>query len=52
MVIVYSAFAFGSNLSVAKNTNYNSGNLDYLSISLGAKSRYVLNINATTNTDG
>jgi hypothetical protein len=49
MVVVYSAFAFGTNISVANNTNYNSGSLDYLSISLGSKSRYAA---GTTNSDG
>lgn len=42
MTVVYSAFAFGTNISSARATNYlNSGvsSLDYLSISLGAKSR-------------
>ena len=41
MLLVYSLFAFGSNISVAKSTNYlnNTANIDYLSISLGAKSR-------------
>ena len=39
MIVVYSAFAFGSNVSVAKSTNYlSSTGLDYMAISLGAKS--------------
>ncbi len=43
MTLIYSVFSFASNISVAKTSNYlNSSNstLDYLSISLGAKSRY------------
>lgn len=42
MTIVYSAFAFGTNVSTAYSSNYlNSSNstLDYLSISLGSKSK-------------
>lgn len=49
MVVVYSAFAFGTNVAVARNTNYNSGSLDYLAISLGSKSRYAA---GTINGDG
>lgn len=39
--MVYSLFALGTNISVAKSTNYlnNTQSIDYLSISLGAKSR-------------
>ena len=41
MILIYSAFAFGTNISVAKSSNYlGDSGLDYLSISLGAKSRY------------
>jgi hypothetical protein len=43
MLFVYSVFAFATNISVAKSTDYlnaQSQTLDYLSISLGAKSRY------------
>lgn len=42
MTVVYSAFALGTNISAAYSSNYlNSANssLDYLSISLGSKSR-------------
>ncbi len=41
MILVYSIFSFATNIAVAKQTDYlnpNSG-LDYLSISLGSKSR-------------
>jgi hypothetical protein len=40
MVVIYSVFAFATNISVANDYNYiNSKNstIDYLSISLGAK---------------
>lgn len=51
MLFVYSIFAFTTNIIVAKNSDYlrttNSG-LDYLSISLGAKS----NIKVGVNEDG
>ncbi len=51
MLFVYSIFAFITNIIVAKNSDYlrttNSG-LDYLSISLGAKS----NIKVGVNEDG
>ena len=42
MAVVYSAFAFGTNIASARSSNYlNNANssLDYLSISLGSKSR-------------
>jgi hypothetical protein len=42
MTVVYSAFAFGTNISSARASNYLNNaisSLDYLSISLGAKSR-------------
>ena len=43
MAVIYSAFAFGTNISTAYSSNYlNSSNstLDYLSISLGSKSKH------------
>ena len=40
MFLVYSVFAFITNIIVASRTDYlTTQNLDYLSISLGAKSR-------------
>ena len=48
MTIVYSAFAFGTNISTAYSSNYlNSSNstLDYLSISLGSKSKFMRETN-------
>lgn len=43
MTVVYSVFAFATNISIAKSSNYlnsNNSTLDYLSISLGSKSKH------------
>jgi hypothetical protein len=51
MAVVYSAFSLGTNISTAHSSNYlNSSNstLDYLSISLGAKSKH----SSIENSDG
>ena len=39
MLVVYSAFALVTNIYVAEKTDYLKTQFDYLSISLGAKSR-------------
>lgn len=42
MILIYSIFAFVTNVVTAKEADYLNANnsFDYLSISLGAKSRY------------
>lgn len=50
MTLVYSIFAFATNIETARTTDYLNPNrgLDYLSISLGSKSR----VSTGSNRDG